>query len=55
MPKDKSREHCTARPVGKHATAACANIEKTKPGSNVPIPSEIEVENAKEWVESNEK
>lgn len=45
----------TKKPTEQHTTAAWANIEKTKEVSNVPIPSELEVENAKEWVESDEK
>lgn len=42
-------------PIEKHETAAWANIHKTKSESNVPIPNEIEVINAKEWVEENQK
>lgn len=42
-------------PVEKHTTAAWANIEKTKDLSNVAIPNEIEVLNAKQWVDKNEK
>ncbi|NLJ74173.1 MAG: DUF3787 domain-containing protein [Firmicutes bacterium] len=42
-------------PVEEHSTAAWANIEKTKPISKVPIPSELDVELAREWVEENQK
>ena len=42
-------------PIEKHDTAAWANIEKQKPVSEVPMPSEVEIKNAKEWVDSNEK
>lgn len=42
-------------PIEKHETAAWANIEETKPVSNVTIPSENETQNAKDWVDSNEK
>ena len=42
-------------PVDKHTTAAWANIEKTQEISNVPIPNEIEVSNAKQWVDKNQK
>lgn len=42
-------------PIEKHETAAWANIEETKPVSNVPIPSENETRNAKDWVDANEK
>lgn len=44
-----------AMPVEKHDTAAWANIEETKPVSNVTIPNEIQVRNAKEHVDTNEK
>ena len=43
------------RPIEQHTTAAWANIEKIKGISNVAIPSEFEVGNAKEWVDSNQK
>ena len=43
------------RPTEQHTTAAWANIEKLKELSNVTIPSEFEVGNAKEWVDSNQK
>jgi len=36
-------------------TAAWASIYSLKSASNVPIPAESEVVNAKEWVENNEK
>ena len=49
------KERLKARPIEKHTTAAWANIEKTKEISNVAIPSESEVENAKEWVDRNQK
>lgn len=55
MVKNKTKEHAMAVPIEKHDTAAWANIEKTKPVSNVAIPSETEVKNAKEWVDGNEK
>jgi len=52
-PKDKERPR--PRPIEQHTTAAWANINKTKEISNVTIPSEFEVGNAKEWVDSNQK
>ncbi|NLY42967.1 MAG: DUF3787 domain-containing protein [Clostridiaceae bacterium] len=55
MAKNKKKEYFMAQPIEKHTHAAWANISKTKPVSNVSIPSEIEVRNAKEWVDSNEK
>jgi hypothetical protein len=42
-------------PIEKHDTAAWANIEKTKPVSNVTIPSEEQVDNARDHVDVNEK
>lgn len=44
-----------SRPVEQHTTAAWANIEKTKEVSNVTIPSDVEVGNAKEYVDTNQK
>lgn len=55
MAKNKSKERFMARPIEQHDTAAWANIEKTKPLSNVTMPNEIEVRNAKEWVDTNQK
>jgi hypothetical protein len=42
-------------PIEKQETAAWANIEKTKPLSDVAIPNESEVSNAKEYVDENQK
>ncbi len=42
-------------PVEKHDTAAWANKEKLKNGSNVPVPSETQVINAKKYADTNEK
>jgi len=42
-------------PVEKHDTAAWANIEKKKSHSQVTVPSEFQVINAKEYVDENEK
>lgn len=55
MAKNKAKEKNMAIPVEKHETAAWANIEETKPVSVVPIPSKIQVRNAKEYVDTNEK
>ncbi|WP_110942912.1 CDIF630_02480 family spore surface protein [Inediibacterium massiliense] len=55
MAKNRYKEKNMARPIESHKTAAWANIEDLKPESLVPIPNKIEVENAKEWVEINEK
>jgi hypothetical protein len=52
----KTIKNCSFEtPIEKHETAAWANIEETKPVSNVTIPSESETRNAKDWVDSNEK
>jgi hypothetical protein len=49
------KEKFMAMPIENHETAAWANIEKTKPLSNVSIPDESEVFNAKEYVDENQK
>jgi len=48
--KDKSE-----KPIENHKTAAWANIGKTKPISNVAQPSVNQTNNAKEYVDENEK
>ncbi len=56
MPKDKGISKRTIkRPVENHETAAWANAESVKRESGVNIPSELEVRNAKEYVDSNQK
>ena len=55
MAKNKFKEKHMGVPIEKHDTAAWANIEKDKPDSQVTIPSNIQVRNAKEHVDSNEK
>ena len=55
MSEHNSKESHKQRPIEQHTTAAWANIEKLKDVSNVTIPSELEVGNAKEWVDSNQK
>lgn len=44
-----------AAPIEKHDTAAWANIESVKQVSKVNMPSEDQVDNAKEHADSNEK
>lgn len=51
----RSNEKFESKPVEQHQTAAWANIENTKSVTNVSIPNELEVDNAKEWVDSNQK
>ena len=54
MIKNKIKEKFLANPIEKHDTAAWrGHIESVKPQSNVPIPSEESVQNAKEWVDTN--
>lgn len=55
MSDHNTKERLMHRPIEQHTTAAWANIEKIKEISNVAIPSEIEVGNAKEWVDTNQK
>ncbi|NLP29685.1 MAG: DUF3787 domain-containing protein [Clostridiales bacterium] len=43
------------RPIENHKTAAWAEIDKTKPISNVTIPSIDQVMDAKEHADNNEK
>lgn len=52
---NKIKEKFVAMPIEKHDTAAWANIEDAKPVSDVNIPSETQVRNAKEYVDSNQK
>lgn len=55
MKKDAFKKHVQSVQIEKHETAAWANVRKTKPVSNVAIPSELDVRNAKEWVDTNQK
>ncbi len=55
MAKNKSKEKKVSTPIENHKTASWANIEKLKNTSRVPIPSKFEVENAKGWVDENQK
>lgn len=43
------------QPIENHKTAAWADIESTKPVSKVTIPSETQVNDAKQHVDRNEK
>jgi len=55
MAKNKYKQQFMAMPIEKHDTAAWANIESTKRESEVTIPNDIQVRNAKEYVDTNEK
>ncbi len=52
---NKFKEKFVGMPIEKHENAAWANIEKTKDVSKVTEPSEVQVANAKEYVDSNQK
>ncbi|EHJ01626.1 hypothetical protein CDLVIII_5135 [Clostridium sp. DL-VIII] len=52
---NKFKEKFAAMPIEKHEAAAWANEENTQPVSNVNIPSEIQVGNAKDYVDTNQK
>lgn len=55
LKKDTDKKDLKKKPVEKHNTAAWANIDDKLPVSNVTIPSEAQVIDAKEWVDTNEK
>jgi hypothetical protein len=55
MAKNIVRSKNYKEPIEKHDTAAWANIEKLKPISRVHLPSEEQVDNAKEHVDANQK
>ncbi|MCD2346092.1 MULTISPECIES: CDIF630_02480 family spore surface protein [Clostridium] len=55
MEGDRLKDSFMEMPIEKHDTAAWANIEKLKPISKVSVPSEFDMKNAKEYVDSNEK
>jgi len=55
MADNKFKEKHMAKPVEKHETAAWANIESIKQVSKVSMPSDVQVDNAKEYADSNEK
>lgn len=55
MSERNDKSPLVLRPIEQHTTAAWANIEKLKDLSNGATPSELEVENAKDWVDTNQK
>lgn len=56
MVKNTRKQRFMAAPVERHETAAwTSSFDDFKPVSNVGLPSELEVRNAKEWVDSNQK
>jgi len=55
MAQNNYKEKFIGMPIEKHDTAAWANVAKMKPVSKVNIPDEIQVMDAKEYVDSNQK
>ncbi|HHX73801.1 MAG TPA: DUF3787 domain-containing protein [Firmicutes bacterium] len=55
MAKNKKKDRRMASPVERHDTAAWAEMEDMKPVSKVNLPDEIDILNAKEYVDSNQK
>lgn len=55
MTKDALKGNFMTKPIERHDTAAWTNHIKTKPVSKVSIPAEIDVSNAKEYVDTNQK
>lgn len=55
MAKNKRKDFRRESPVERHDTAAWANLEDMKPVSKVNLPDEIDILNAKEYVDSNQK
>jgi len=55
MAKNKYKEKHMDVPIENHDTAAWANTSKMKPKSKVNIPDEVQVRNAKEYVDTNQK
>jgi hypothetical protein len=55
MEENRYKEKSMDTPIEKHDTAAWANIESVKKVSKVTRPSELQTENAKEYVDTNEK
>ncbi len=55
MAENRYKEKNMKMPIESNDTAAWANINELKPVSNVNIPAEVQVRNAKEYVDSNQK
>lgn len=56
MAGNTKKQRFMALPIERHETAAwTGNFERFKPISNVGIPTELDVDNSKEWVDSNQK
>jgi hypothetical protein len=55
MAENKYKEFHMRTPVENHATAAWANRDALKDVSGVNLPDEMQVMNAKEYVDENQK
>lgn len=55
MSKNVAKKDVIKQPIEKHNTAAWADIAENQPVSNVPIPSDFAMKNAKDWVDLNQK
>lgn len=55
MAKNKFKEKNMAKPIENHDTAAWADQSSLKAVSKVNIPGEIQVRDAKNYVDSNQK
>ncbi len=55
MSENKFKEKDMAVPIENHKTAAWWDMKDLKQKSRVFVPSELEVRNAKEWVDTNQK
>ena len=55
MSSSEAKKDLIKQPIEKHDTAAWADVSRKKPVSNVTVPSNFAMENAKDWVDSNEK
>jgi len=55
MARNKTKQKHMARPIEGQNTAAWADIDHLQQHTRLPIPHEIAVRNAKEWVDTNQK
>lgn len=55
MAKNNFKDKHMGKPIENHNTAAWANKFELKPVSQVSVPDDEQVENAKDYVDSNKK
>ncbi len=55
MAKNKANKKHINKPVEEQDTAAWASIENLQSKSRTPLPSDLGVKNAKEYVDTNQK